>query len=249
MTPSGASAGGLPGRLLWVPLALYYAIGFAGLAWEPFHQRSLAIINSGPVRNHQETVLIEHLEAFFWLAALALYAAAAVRRAIAKSPFGWLVFFAVVCLAALGEETSWGQHYLGFSPHGAVRDLNVQQEFNLHNLHISRTLGLPEDHRLYRILGNATLYLNPLFYLFCIAAWLALPLTLDRWQRLGSTRLFRAYPRQGRSFRLAFAFFTALYIAVDFLVFDVGELYELTLATAGCATAMGSFVPGRGDAP
>jgi len=225
------------GWLWWLPVILYYAVGFAGLAYEPFYRRSIEIINSGPVRNHLETAFIEHLEALLWLIAVVLYTAAALRRASKKMGVVWLVFFACVCFAALGAETSWGQYYFNFSPHGAMEALNVQKEYNLHNLHISKMLGISEGNPLYRHLGNAAVYLNPLFYLFCVLAWLVIPIGLDRFRHVGERRFFKNYPRQNGSFFLAFSLSIAVFLFVDFFVFDAGELFELTLATAGSATA------------
>lgn len=36
----------------------------------------------------------------------------------------------------LGEEISWGQHYLGYATPASVAELNYQGEFNLHNLNL-----------------------------------------------------------------------------------------------------------------
>ena len=44
--------------------------------------------------------------------------------------YGWLV----LCVAFLGEETSWFQHILGFETPKSVAEVNQQEEFNLHNL-------------------------------------------------------------------------------------------------------------------
>lgn len=44
----------------------------------------------------------------------------------------WILFSIVF----FGEETSWLQHYLGFETPEAIKSVNAQNEFNLHNLEI-----------------------------------------------------------------------------------------------------------------
>lgn len=44
-----------------------------------------------------------------------------------------LAVTALVLILAFGEEVSWGQHWLGFTPPEAVLQSNLQEEFNLHN--------------------------------------------------------------------------------------------------------------------
>ena len=69
-----------------------------------------------------------------WWTALLFAAAAAVRlwRAVRERR----VFDALVgafCLFVAGEEVSWGQRLLGFTPPSPFLAHNTQQEFNLHN--------------------------------------------------------------------------------------------------------------------
>ena len=40
----------------------------------------------------------------------------------------------VLLFVACGEELSWGQHWLGFETPEAIKELNAQDEVNLHNL-------------------------------------------------------------------------------------------------------------------
>ncbi len=44
-----------------------------------------------------------------------------------------LAMTALVLILAFGEEISWGQHWLGFTPPETVLQSNLQEEFNLHN--------------------------------------------------------------------------------------------------------------------
>jgi hypothetical protein len=46
----------------------------------------------------------------------------------------WYAGFTGVLVLAFGEETSWGQHFFEFEVPESIREVNEQQEFNLHNL-------------------------------------------------------------------------------------------------------------------
>lgn len=67
--------------------------------------------------------------------ALRLHAAVRARR-----PFDLLV--GIFCLFVAGEEISWGQRLLGFTPPGSFLEHNAQQEANLHNL--AGVIGKPK---------------------------------------------------------------------------------------------------------
>ena len=47
----------------------------------------------------------------------------------------WATIVLIGCLYILGEEISWGQHYLGWATPQWYAKFNYQQETNLHNLH------------------------------------------------------------------------------------------------------------------
>lgn len=55
----------------------------------------------------------------------------------------WYTGFTGVLVLALGEEISWGQHLFKFEVPASIREINEQQEFNLHNL--SYLHGLNSD--------------------------------------------------------------------------------------------------------
>jgi hypothetical protein len=46
---------------------------------------------------------------------------------------GWLIIVSLGILYLLGEETSWGQHYFGWSTTGVFAEINDQNETNIHN--------------------------------------------------------------------------------------------------------------------
>jgi hypothetical protein len=78
-----------------------------------------------------------------WWTALLFFAAGVVslRRAFGQRRIGdGLV--ALFCLLAAGEEVSWGQRVIGYTPPAAFLEHNTQQELNLHNFR--DVLGQPK---------------------------------------------------------------------------------------------------------
>ncbi|MDH3224028.1 MAG: hypothetical protein OEO23_09945 [Gemmatimonadota bacterium] len=152
----------------------------------------------------------------------------------------WCGFFALLAFMALGEETSWGQVYGWYSAPESVAAVNAQEEFNLHNLDMAEIWGLDPDHPLVPYLGNLSHIINPVFYAFFLAAWVIVPLGLRR-NRLRS-RVWTGYPVPPP---VVSSFFLANFVAwlvIDRLLFDVGELFELSISltmamVAGCAVA------------
>jgi len=104
---------------------------------------------------------VELLSALFYLVGFSL----CVYRLAAKTSHNrpYLVLWAGACFLFVGEETSWLQHMIGYGTPDAIRDVNVQQEFNLHNL--------LEGGSLHEAFGSGKfdykLFLNPntMFYL------------------------------------------------------------------------------------
>lgn len=51
----------------------------------------------------------------------------------------FFILFAAAFFFAAGEEISWGQRLIGFNTPDIIREINVQEEFTLHNLEIFNT--------------------------------------------------------------------------------------------------------------
>jgi hypothetical protein len=77
----------------------------------------------------QEDRFVEWWTAALFVAAGLCFAVVAIRRR--RLLDGGVALF---CLAAAGEEVSWGQRILGFVPPESFLARNAQQEANLHNL-------------------------------------------------------------------------------------------------------------------
>jgi len=91
---------------------------------------ALAVMNESAYEHLvQEDRFVEWLTVAFFLAAAVVGGARAIS---ARSLFDGLV--AVFCIAAAGEEVSWGQRFVGFTPPDVFLANNAQQEANLHNL-------------------------------------------------------------------------------------------------------------------
>ena len=69
---------------------------------------------------------------------------------------GLLALGALAIVLMVGEETSWGQHWLGFSTPADLKSVNLQGEANMHNLVSPRTYDL-----IYQVLGWALILAAP----------------------------------------------------------------------------------------
>ena len=218
--------------VIWLPLVTFYTVGLVGVFTPSLETQAMAFINSGQywTVSESEELGIERLEAFLWLVGCSSFACGAYR-AKKLGPRLWLVGFGLMCFVALGEETSWGQHYLGYETPEAIASMNVQNELNVHNTDLAAFFEVSPESQFYPFLGNLTHYLNPLFSLFCLCAWGLVP-ALIRAQRL-RCGAGGSYPLFNLGFYITFLGFAAGYLVIDKMLFDAGELLELTLATAG----------------
>lgn len=85
----------------------------------------------------------------------------------------WL--FALLFFFAFGEEISWGQRIFNFETPQAIKEMNIQGEFNLHNLKFfhgktpegeekTGIMALLTMHRLFYLAFFSYLFLLPLLY-------------------------------------------------------------------------------------
>jgi hypothetical protein len=81
----------------------------------------------------REGGMIELLSALFYLVGFVL---CAYRLFIVKTRHdrAYLYLWAALCVLFFGEETSWLQHVIGYGTPQSIAEINVQNEFNLHNL-------------------------------------------------------------------------------------------------------------------
>lgn len=80
----------------------------------------------------REDSLLEWLSVVVWIAGLV--AAVLVARRTGGLERAFWILFALACLAAAGEELSWGQRLFDYGTPEAFRDSDKQEEAALHNL-------------------------------------------------------------------------------------------------------------------
>jgi hypothetical protein len=101
---------------------------------------SLALAYFAPERYEP---LMEEDRAVEWATVLLFLAAGVVRgyhAVVTRRVFDGLV--ALFCIFVAGEEISWGQRLIGYTPPAAFLEHNTQQEANLHNF--AEVFGRPK---------------------------------------------------------------------------------------------------------
>lgn len=125
-------------------------------------------------------MLVENLGAVAFLATSVIYFAMARKARGAPRPRRLLLAgLGLFFLLAGGEEASWGQHWLGFETPDELKELNAQQETNLHNLWVvdsyaadaGKTKGFEKKAGLAALLLNS----NRLFDLLMVGFFWLLP--------------------------------------------------------------------------
>lgn len=134
----------------------------------------------------QEDRFIEWVTAAFFVAAGSLRIVDAIKR---RRLFDFLV--GAFCIFVGGEEFSWGQRLLGFTPPDVFLEHNRQQEFTLHNF--ADVFGKPKGVLILALLGYGLVW----------------PL-IARFERLGASRI-----RPAVSFWLVMSAALLLWYPVD----------------------------------
>ena len=156
------------GRVDGLVYVLTAAAVLAGILWV-FHCAPLLYVC---------LIAEDHFGEYATAVSLLLAAVLLATTAFRRGPRLRRWFLACACLIALwigGEELSWGQRLLGFSTPAAFRGVNIQEEFNVHNL--SRL----EDMKLHAAAGYAV----PAWVGLSVAVALARPAVRDRLDRTG----------------------------------------------------------------
>jgi hypothetical protein len=123
-----------------------------------------------------EDGFVENVSAIAYAAAC-IVALSAARESSGRTRGHWIMW-AVLSFLFFGEETSWLQHWLGYATPESVKLINVQSEFNLHNLR-----AVSPDDRIFSGAGVAfswkhLLSAQQLFNLGFTAYFLLLPLLM-----------------------------------------------------------------------
>ncbi|MCX6293945.1 MAG: hypothetical protein NT127_06595 [Sphingobacteriales bacterium] len=84
----------------------------------------------------------------------------------------FFILLSILFFVGVGEEISWGQHLMHFSTPNYLNKVNVQHEFNLHNIEVFNTGNFDGSKKtgLHRLLE-----INFLFRLFCLFYGIIIP--------------------------------------------------------------------------
>ena len=111
---------------LVIPLATICAL-YAVAAWDSqFYTRYF----------DGELGILENVQLITLLVAL-IYGIAVLRMPVAREQRGLMPWAALICLGCavmIGEESSYGQHFMGWQTPDWLADVNKQQETNIHNV-------------------------------------------------------------------------------------------------------------------
>lgn len=229
--------------IAWFILITYLFISIVGVIYQPLDDWSARIVN----RNYNGEGLIETIEAICWLSAAFIYALIFFRIynfTIEKFTKLWMVFFVLLCFVAFGEEISWGQHIFELDVPEYVQVVNQQNEINIHNLNMSRILGLSENDFFYKYLRNFNVLLNPIFYFVCLLMWVVFPLIKKN--ALLKNRLIHSMPQPTMGTIIFCGVNVLIYLVIDKLFYDVGEIFELSLALTGLLSAVDAYLKWQG---
>ncbi len=85
----------------------------------------------------------------------------------------YFLFFAVLFLLAFGEEISWGQRIFNFETPETLKEINMQKEFNIHNIDIFHGKNAAGEEKT----GISSLFtLHKMFYMFCLTYLFIIPM-------------------------------------------------------------------------
>jgi hypothetical protein len=131
----------------------------------------------------KEDGTIENLGAAFFFFSFVLLVVAFARSLKATQPGDvlqkrknyWVLALALLFFVAFGEEISWGQRIFNFETPGSIKAVNIQREFNLHNLQFAH--GEDSDGNFKTGLA-ALLTMHSLFYIFLFVYFVVMPLVV-----------------------------------------------------------------------
>ena len=120
---------------------------------------------------------------FEWLTAIFSLAASIIFILVFRRTKNiFLLGLGFIFFMGAGEEISWGQRVFNFDTPESIKKVNVQREFNLHNLELFNDSSLEhkkkkgferllEINMLYRIFSVTFCILIPLFFLYIKPQW------------------------------------------------------------------------------
>ena len=173
----------------------------------------------------EEDKIFETLSAIFFFITFLLYLVAYVRAGrYHRDAHTWLKRHSYLGLAFVffifaGEEISWGQRILSTGDSDFIRNINVQNETNIHNLAIidvrDGDVGFP----------RSLLYPGTLFLIFTLTVWLFIPTIASLYKP--ARRFFDAFmPIFPWQLFLLMLLNFALFFGVDLFLTQFPDLYH-----------------------
>jgi hypothetical protein len=173
----------------------------------------------------KEDGIVEYLTAIFYFIASGLFVLINKENRF-KNVFFW--FLAAMCFAIAGEEISWGQRIFDIQTPAELNSINVQNEFNIHNIN-----GI---HQNVRMVGVAIV--SAICYFIPISNW-KLPKFKALYQKW-SVPVFPLWLIGLVTVSLMFMVVPRYIFHVN--IFNIDEIAELQLALAFMLYAL-SFAP------
>lgn len=187
-----------------------------------------------------ENSFFEVFSAIAWLVSCIVFLLAllsSIRKGAPCIRRLWFSLYLILCLFALGEEVSWGDHLFDYSHDLTIVQMNAQKETNIHNINAAKIFGITEESVLYPYVSNLGDILTPLFYLLLAFIWVFLPFVKQK-THFGLTRLFKNMPVPSDGFMVLFILHGIVFIIIDVTLFNVGQVFEMFISLAAVIVAL-----------
>ena len=149
----------------------------------------------------------------------------------------FLLGLAVLLLIGAGEEISWGQRIFNFRPPGWVQKVNVQHEFNIHNIEPFNDRNF-EGHK--KTGWQRLTEINMLFRIFSVIFLVCMPLFFYHMKPLLVTNKKRQMPVAPVTIGIFFIVSWAIFYGLKYFILpggrvesfylSAGEIFEFTAA-------------------
>lgn len=208
--------------------------------YQIYSEQWITWIVQSQMLTNSESSFFEILSAIAWLVSFLLFSYALVLS-IANSKHHmrsvWIVFYCILSLFSFGEEISWGDHLFDYSHDLAIVKINAQKEFNFHNINVAELLQLPEHNYVHKLTSNIGYLLNPLFYVILVFLWGFLPIA-KRLDKNNRWRVLVDMPAPSNAFSIFLIIHSIIFIAIDSMLFNVGQVYEMFISLAAVIVAL-----------
>jgi hypothetical protein len=151
----------------------------------------------------------------------------------------FLLLLALLMFVAAGEELSWGQHLLHFSTPDSLNKVNVQHEFNFHNIEMFNGVykGGIKKQWYQRLLD-----INILFRLFCVVYGILLPLYYWHIRRAPKVSARWQMPVMPVSMGIFFLLSWAVFYCIKYYWLPAGKSRDYYLTPAEVYEMQSAFI-------